>query len=199
MIPASKVTACLVTRGDVPMDQVVDSLPFERVLIYDNDPDLGVYGRYAAVAQAESSVCFVQDDDCVLDPEAFEMLLAAYEPGHVVCNLPQRFRDTGSYDDSALVGFGALFDRDLPERAFTRFALASHAHGAVAWGTDGIDRSFFDRECDSVFTMLTPRILVDAPYSDLPWASAPNRLWKQPEHNGERERMRKLVRQVRDA
>ena len=194
------------------MTKIIDSLPFEHVVVYDNQPDLGVYGRYAAVARSESEVCFVQDDDCVLDAEAFEMLLAAYQPGHVVCNVPERFRETGSYDDSALVGFGALFDRDLPLAAFKRFVAGDPTRKTVAewdahqatplpsWYHDavGLGENFY-RECDTVFTMLTPRILVDAPYTDLSWAHADNRLWKQPEHVGKRDQMRKLVRGVRDA
>jgi hypothetical protein len=58
---------------------------------------------------------------------------------------------------------------------------------------------FWHRTCDIVFTALTPRVLVDVPYEDLPWASAENRMWKQPTHREERGRMLELVRQVRDA
>lgn len=196
------VSAVIVTRGDVGLEPVLESLPIGwEKLVWDNSwgKDLSVYGRYHVIADCEHDIVMVQDDDCVLQPEAFEALLAAYKPGHVVCNLPQRFRETGFYDDHALVGFGAIFDRYLPERAFTRFALSSHRNGCIAWGAEGIDQGWFDRTCDVVFTTLTPRILVDLPYTDREFASAPNRMWRQPAHVGERTRMLELARKVRDA
>jgi hypothetical protein len=106
--------------------------------------------------------------------------------GHVVCNMPQEFRV--HYPDSAMVGFGAAFHRDLPERAFSRF-FAHHASMTR-------DDPLFLRESCRVFTGLTPCVLVDVAKTDLPYASDPSRLWKQPDHVACRERMLDLVRQV---
>jgi hypothetical protein len=221
-VPAVNVSAIIVTRGDVDLVPVLESLPesWQRI-VWDNgarevrkyEPqfgyasirtiprDLAVYGRYAAIEfAADGNLIYVQDDDCILDdPAALHVHRA---PGYVVCNLPTKFRDTGNYEDSSLVGFGALFDRYLPVMAFGKFF--GHGSGGLM-PSDAMLRAItnqpepFLRECDTIFTGLTPRVLVDLPYSDREFASAPNRLWKQPGHAAEREGMRQLVRQVRDA
>lgn len=173
-------------------------------------PDLAVFGRYAAIEHSSGDLIYVQDDDCVVeDPQAIVewwqrasvATMGAFvqdDRDFLVANMPPQFRHD-FYADHSLVGFGACFHRDLPGRAFTRFALSSHANGALAWGTDGLTTDLFDRTCDVVFTALTPRVLVDVPYRDLPWASDPDRMWKQPEHVGERARMLELALRVREA
>lgn len=197
MLTADQVSAVLVTRGDVDMTEILDSLDaarIEDVVIWNNaleTVDLAVYGRYHAIEQARSPVIYVQDDDCVLEPGSLEQLLAAYEPGVCTANVPERFRQ--HYPDSGLVGFGAVFDRDLPEQAFARFGRFDF-NGDPGW-VDGM----FNRRVDNVFTTLTPMKLVDVAYRDQPWASAAGRMWTSPGHVGERDRMIELARRVRDA
>lgn len=171
------------------MGPILASLPFGDVVVWDNSKrtlDLLVFGRYAGIEEAEHEVVYVQDDDCVLLPGSFGALLGAYEDGALVCNMPGRFRP--HYPDSALVGFGAVFRRDLPESAFTRWAAAGYE----------MDTEAFARCCDVVFTTLTDRVLVDVGYSDLPYASAPDRMWKQPSHYGERMQVLEAARAVRE-
>ncbi len=121
----------------------------------------------------------------------------------LVSNMPAAFRGQPLYasGECALVGFGAAFHRDAPKRAFEKAGLVSEGYidtnSAIDIGPGSAD--FFRRECDVVFTGLTPRVYVDVEYRDLPWAHAENRLWKQPEHVSERMRMLELVRKVRDA
>lgn len=208
------VSAILVTRGDVDLRPVVDSLPSEwEVLIWDNSgvltrcdpegkdlvftahiPDLSVYGRYAAIEHATHDLIYVQDDDVVLDNPSELADVWAWEHrdrGHndfLVANMPPEFRHDG-YTDSCLVGFGACFHRDAPTRAWSRMYPSGFTK------TD----PWFERTCDVVFTTLTPRVLVDVPKTDREMASDPNRMWKQPDHYGERTRMLELARQVRDA
>lgn len=189
-LTAADVTACLVTRGDVDMRPIIESLPFSSV-VWDNSAaseDLAVYGRYAAIRRALKPVIYVQDDDCLLAPDSFDALLDAYEPGHVVCNMPHDFRYQPQYlsGEHALVGFGALFDRDLPAAAFARLGRVD-------------DMAAFRRSCDIYFTALTPRILVDVPHTDLPYASGPGRMWTTPGHVEERSRALAHALQVRDA
>ena len=190
-----KTAAIIVTRGNVGLTPVLESLPADwQQIVWDNSQreDLSVYGRYAAIENTDADRIYVQDDDCILPPESFHGLLAAWQPGHVIANMPARFRE--HYSDSCLVGFGAMFERDLPARAFGKFTLGY-----------GIDRMlsavdvFFQRTCDVVFTTLTPRLLVDVPYTDREFASDPDRMWKQPSHFLERRQMLELARQVRDA
>jgi hypothetical protein len=211
------VSAVIVTRGDVDLSPVLDSLPRDwQKVVWDNskrEQDLAVYGRYAAIEECEHDLIYVQDDDCVLEPESIAGLVrAATAPAAVfatrgdepppslpqclVANMPRRFRETGFYDDHCLVGFGAMFHRDLPEQAFDRYAAWRVRDGRMGWRPSVAE---FYRMVDIPFTILTPRILVDLPYTDLPWASAPNRMWKSEGHLEERTRMRDLMREVRDA
>ena len=200
------VAACLVTRGDVKLHRILDSLTdegIEEIVVWDNSQrqDLGVYGRYAAIAETDAPLILVQDDDCVLPPESIEEIMwtsdsggSAY--GQLVCNMPQRFREQPMYanGDTALVGFGACFHRDLPERAFRQW---DH----VAISDDGLnaDTAWFHRTCDVLFTALTPKVLVDVPYENLPWATDESRMYRQNGHTAERKRMLELALKVRDA
>lgn len=187
MISLAEMAAVVVTRGDVELSEIEASLaPFGEVAVWDNSigDDLAVYGRYAALAEVESDVVYVQDDDVILPLESLEALGDAYEPDVLVANMPARFRHD-FYRDHCLVGFGAVFDRDLPRYAFDRFPVE--------------EGTAFLRTCDIVFTALTPRKLVDVAYRDMPWSSAPGRMWTTAGHVEERTRMLELVRQVRDA
>jgi hypothetical protein len=120
MIGFQDVTACLVTRGDVDLDPILKTLPYEDVVIWDNSKrdDLKCFGRYAAMAEAENEVVYFQDDDVIF--REHETLLSLYEPGHLVANWGHGDTPCG-YDDLALVCAGALVDRELPFLAFRRY------------------------------------------------------------------------------
>ena len=243
------VSAVIVTRGNVDLAPIWESLPAEWEKIEWNNGrgrvrrwpgivdemrgfweedvvDLSVYGRYAAIAYASHEVIYVQDDDCIVsDPQA---IVDAWEDArakcegtewdprylwhaspedirgiglgqHVCCNMPQEFRHD-FYADHGLVGFGAAFHRDAPQRAFLR---ALQGGVGVKGERDGFhtldwpDVDHFRRTCDIVFTALTPRVLVDIPHTSFDYASDPDRMWRQPSHQSERQRMLDLVRQVR--
>ena len=156
--------------------------------------DLGPYGRLEGLRRyATHPICYVQDDDVIVsDPEAivWESLTDDGIPVAIaVCNLPPEFLP--HYPDSAMVGFGACFRRDLPEHAFKRFFSYHHNMSR----TDPL----FLRESCRVFTTLTTRAIISVPKTDMPYASNPNRLWKQPEHIKWREEALNLAREVRDA
>lgn len=222
-----KVSAIIVTRGDVDLAPILDSFPTEwERIVWDNGhygwphvniykdgndwrpnghshgeiTDLAVYGRYAAIEHTEAELIYVQDDDCVVsDPQALVNAWEVYAMDgwrgydFVVCNMPANFRHS-FYQEHSLVGFGACFHRDAPFRAFALW-------DQLPIGRDGLgpEMDFFRRTCDIVFTTLTPRVLVDVPYEDLPWATADNRMWKQPTHRDERQKMLDLCLKVRDA
>jgi hypothetical protein len=168
-----EVTFCLVTRGNVDITEILDSIPkgWDRV-VYDNSMeihDLKVAGRYEAIQRAMTDVVYVQDDDCVLPPESLKALAAAYEPGMLTANMPEPFQ--AHYSDSSLVGFGAIFDRSLPFDVFERYGPFDNFH----------------RVCDVFFTTLVARTKwVDVPYRNLPWATADDRMYRQSDHVGER-------------
>ncbi len=189
MIVNEEVTAIVVTRGDVDLVPVLDPLPFDEIGVWDNSEgeDLSVYGRYAAIEQATTKAVLVLDDDVELSPEAIEGFLRAYVPRRIVANMPREYR--ARYTDNCLVGFGAIFDRDLPAKAFARF----REHAPFT------EEKFFRRTCDIVFTMLTPFTMVDLPFTYLPQTRAANRMFRQQGNGSERARMQELARKVRDA
>lgn len=204
---AVNVSAIIVTRGDVDILPVIGSLPTEwEVLVWDNHEqccakittdsskydvipgtDLGVYGRYAAIAYASHDIIFTQDDDCILKNPA--NVVAAYEPGVVTYNMPYAFRDGGV--DSVMVGFGACFHRDLPQQAFDRYEIA-HGYHSVH------NSDVFNRTCDVVFTTLSPTKMMHEPLTLLDCSYADNRMWRQPGHNEERRRMQQLATAVKE-
>ncbi len=211
------VSAIIVTRGDVDLHPILDSLPPEwEGIVWNNGegrcgvgnwnredarfyevPDLSVYGRYAAIEYASHDLVYTQDDDVIVsDPAAITQRWEDNNEGHrggVICNMPQEFRP--HYTDSALVGFGAAFHRDAPARAFEKFW---ERYTGATWDDLG-GEDFYRRTCDVVFTTLTPRVLVDVPKKNLPYAEGPDRMYRQASHVGERTRMLELARRVRDA
>jgi hypothetical protein len=176
------VAAVVVTRGDVSLAAILESwheVGFGQVSIWDNSvyQDRSVFGRWIAAKEAKKEIVYTQDDDCVLPPASLQALLEAYEPGVVVSNTPERFRDR--YVEHCLVGFGAIFDRDLVEPAFERFFRRFPE----------FEQEWMWPRSDVVFTALNERRLLDLPYEDLPWAHADNRMWKQAGHGPQRETM----------
>ena len=163
--------------------------------------DLHVYGRYAAIFRAASDIIYVQDDDVIVSDPAGVVtafvercpVVGTWSTQHipywdgVVCNMPQEFRHD-FYEEHSLVGFGAAFHRDAPERAFAQFR--------GAYPESAVDPEHFRRTADIVFTGLTTRALVDIPKADLPYAHYQDRMWKQPGHQAERVRMLDLVRAI---
>lgn len=187
MIDPAQVTACLVTRGDVNLFPIIESLPFPNVIIYDNSaqPNVGVWGRYLAIAQAKTKVVYTQDDDCIV--RCWEMLLGAYEPGVVTGNaeyVPSRLT---KYHDTTLLGWGAIFDRILPDVAFEKWRRIYP-----------LDTLFTTWDCEIVFPMLsrTKTIIggfdrfIDGEMIE----SRPNRTWRQP---GFQQRITETLAKVR--
>lgn len=185
-----RVAACLVTRGNVPMEEILESIPADwEIVLWDNtkQPDLGVYGRYQAIELTDAELIYVQDDDAVLET-ADILELAAWltvpgmlPPDTLVANMPERFRP--HYPDSCLVGFGAIFERHLPRLAFNRLGAAP---------------ANFELTCDVYFTAGTAsRKLLDLPHRDQPWASDPDRMWKQTNHVPIRAEALALARMLR--
>lgn len=185
-MPTEAIHCVIPTRGDVDLELTLATIPVPTI-IWDNSKreDFGVYARYMAMLTTDAPVIATIDDDVILTPESWEALLAAYEPWKVVCNVPERFRER--YTDSGMVGFGAIFDRHLPFRAFARYTAAG----------GNIDGPEFQRTSDLVFTMLGGELVfVDVPYEDREFARDDSRMWRQPGHFEERDSMRAFCRQI---
>lgn len=213
------VSAVIVTRGNVDLRPILDSLPpaWEQVVwnnaggvdgasatvsvqngrkpmvMADVGPDLGVYGRYAAIAHASHDLIYVQDDDCIVsDPEELVSVWGDAPDHVIVCNQPEPWRSNPFYADHALVGFGAAFHRDVPQRAFATLTGPVMKASGTLWIEDG----WFRRTCDIVVTALTPRVLVSVPHESFAYAWGDDRMWRQPTHQAERDRMLALVKEI---
>lgn len=175
------------------------------ILTQDDDCLLSAEGIHEIVqtwVDAQPEIGFIPAD--AEERNDFSVFRSAF-PDVVVCNMPSHFREIDFYQEHALVGFGAAFHRDAPMKAFQRLVgWTNPKTGDGIWGlTPDLDgpgcMRLFERTCDIPFTFFTPRVLVDVPYQDMPWASADNRMWKQKDHIAERRRMLDLCLKVRDS
>jgi hypothetical protein len=203
VIPLTDITPVLVTRGDVELDEIIDSITragLAPLIVYNNnerDVDYKVYGRYVGISEATTPYVYVQDDDCLINIPKFLRVARKYIPGvQMVVNMPAS--RWGDYPDSCLVGWGALFARELPAQAFDRY----YAHDMSVPDTEEsavIASVQFLKTCDVAFTTLTPHVKIDVGFQHLPWAEDRGRaMFLQPDHGPIRERMLQLARQVRD-
>lgn len=120
MVDSTAVTACLVTRGDVDLTPIIETLPYDEVIVWDNSvrDDWKCAGRYKALLEAKNEVIYFQDDDVIFRHHT--RLLEAYEHGRITAIWAHGQTPDG-YDDLALVGAGALVSRSLPWRALNRY------------------------------------------------------------------------------
>lgn len=176
-----RCTAVLVTKGNVPLDEIKESIWIEDWLIFtwDNSKhlDFSVFGRFLQASQVEfprdqtDTLVYFQDDDCVTSPAE---IVAQWEPGKIVCNMPVALGHRANYENhlDKLMGFGSVCERSLIKETFERY-----------WKHFPIDAVCL-READRIFTGLnSERIkLVDVPVRHLEWATAPDRLYRQPDH-----------------
>jgi len=189
MLDPSKVSACLVSRGDVDMTEIIESLTaagIGEILCWDNSKreDKKTSGRYFMVEEASNDVVFFVDDDFVIsDPGA---VIAAYEPGVLTANMSEGWRAGHDYHDLALVGMGAVCDAWLPLDAIYRY----QKHFCFD--------DLFHYWADFAVGVLTPWKLVDVPARVLPWGYAPNRMNAQPWFKKGKAKMIERARAIRD-
>lgn len=168
----SQVACVLVTRGNVSMESVLDSLPkFRQVAVWDNSvrpADAAVFGRYLAISEVRAPFIYTQDDDA-LCPAA--ELVESYDGDGLTVNVPP--------GEHPWLAWGGIFPRDLPFDAFKTY-----------WNYWPLDR-FFHRWADVAFAHLTGWDEVDLGHVDLPWATASDRMYHEPEHYPEQDEMRR--------
>ncbi len=180
------VTACLVTRGDVDLEPILNTFPdYAQVVIWGPDqPEFHVFGRYIAIDGAWTDVVYTQDDDCIF--RHHEELLERYEPWRVVANYGHGENPDG-YDDMALVHGGALMDAAMPMQAFK--------HYLDRWP---LDEGFF-READMINGTISPHTHTDLPFEiRMDIATRPNRMCNQPWQKSLKLEITDRARKVRD-
>lgn len=174
MIP----TAVIVTRGDIDLTPVLESLPEEwPIAIWDNSQqpeDLKVYGHFAALPEVETDYVYMQDDDAICP--ARELLAAWDEEKHRDVILLNE-----ADGETPWISWGAIFRKDLPAPPIQRYIDAyGMSDDVLLW-------------CDMIFSTLTPWVNVDLGRDSLPHAYATNRMWAQPGHYENQARVRDLA------
>jgi hypothetical protein len=167
VIDPKHVSAVIVTRGDVDLEPILATLPYDEVIVWDNsrkDWDARTYGRYLALQQVSNEVVYCQDDDLIFT--CHDELLAAFTPGHIAVNMPSPWFEECGYDQAEcwLPSGGSVMERDLPWPALDRYL--EH------WPRD----EFFLGYCDFVFGMLTPGLRLDLGFDIRPEASNSGRI-----------------------
>jgi hypothetical protein len=174
-LTASEVSAVIVTRGDVDLNPILETLPYDEVIVWDNstkDEDAKTFGRYLAMEETSHNVVYFQDDDVIFT--AHDELLAAYEPGQVTCNMPSPWYEATQYEQlrCSQVGAGSLVPKNLSQPAFDRYL--EH------WPRDDLFLTYPDH----IHGILTPFTRYDFGYVVLPYASAPGRIYTTPGADG---------------
>ncbi len=190
------VSAVLVTRGDVDLTPIIETLPYGEVVVWDNSTrpvDYGVFGRYVAIAETTRPLVYFQDDDCLVSCHAD--LLDAWDPGYVVGNAFDDAERLNRYEGTTLLGWGSLFEADLPWQAFTEYAR--HYPMEELWLLEpsrGLG-------AEIVFPMLTPSKTITHGVVWLdeggPVLERPNRMWKQPTFYEDTRRWMERARSLR--
>lgn len=183
MLTFADVCAVIVTRGNVDLEPILETLPYGETRVWNDqlEGSKGCLGRYLAAERTNKRVVYFQDDDLIFT--AHKQLLERYEPGRIVCNMPSPWYETCGYDmlRQALVGAGSLVDRQLWKAALDLYL-----------GEYPDDQLFLDY-CDVVVGMLTPHTRIDLGYQVLPYASAPGRIYTS---EGAIDRKREMQRRV---
>lgn len=167
----SKVSAIIVTRGNVDLRPIIETLPYDEIIVWDNSLkswNASCFGRFLAIEEARHETIYFQDDDIIFTEH--DALCAAHDPqkARFTANMPRPWGDWYAERNMALVGAGSLVPRNLPWAAFGRY-LAVYPK----------DHQFLDY-CDMVHGVLTPGTAIDLGYTVLPYASDEGRIYTSP-------------------
>ena len=178
MLTPREVTAVIVTKGDVDLQPVLDSLIFPDVIVWDNSKreNLMTYGRVAGARLANTPIIYSQDDDIVHSPESQVQILAAYEPGFLTGCMWEEWSAGAyqqgiprGYSDLVFPGSGSISDLRLWEGSIEAYL--------AEWPFD----DFFKLWCDTIIGVITPTKQLDIRFEALPHAEADDRMANLPD------------------
>jgi hypothetical protein len=193
------VSAVIVTRGDVPLDQILDTFQpvteIDEIIVYDNskERDEKTWGRHVALARCRNRLIYSQDDDIVHEPDTIRRIIAAHHPGSISGCMWEEWSDgatvqgiEGGYSDLAFPGAGSIYDRETPLVAAARY-LEHHP----------LD-DFFRVWCDAIIGIIAPTVWLDDRFEVLPCADSPNRICNLPDAHIQKREAIHRARAVRD-
>lgn len=191
-----QVTAVLVTRGDVDLQPILNSLIFDDVVVWDNsqeERDLGTWGRYAGLFRAKHEIYYSQDDDIVHTPENQQRIIDAYEPGVMTGCMWHEWSEgartqgiENGYDDLVFAGSGSVWDWSTPTRAMRSYL--EH------YPEDEFSRLW----ADTIIGVIAPSKHLYIRFDALPCAERENRMCNLPDAVALKTEAIRRARSVRD-
>lgn len=172
------VTAVIVTKGDVDLAPILDTLIFPEVIVFDNsvEQDEMTYGRVLGAMRGRNEIVYSQDDDIVHTPANQQEIIDAYEPGVLTgCMWPEwsdGARAQGiedGYDDLVFPGSGSISDRSLWTAAVMAY-----------WDCYPYD-DFFRLWSDTIIGVIAPTRQLDIRFEALPCAEDADRMCNLPD------------------
>jgi len=173
LLSPSDVSAVIVTKGNVDLAPILESLIFTDVVVYDNSvrPDLMTYGRVIGAREAKHEVIYSQDDDIIHAPVNQARILSSYEEGHLTgCMWPEwsdgarRQGIKNGYDDIVFPGSGSISDLWLWEEAIDEYL--------AEWPED----DFFRLWSDTIIGVISPTKQIDVRFNARPCADDDDRM-----------------------
>jgi hypothetical protein len=167
------VTAVIVTRGDVDLQPVLDSLIFDDVVVWDNsaEENLMTFGRVVGASRAKNKIIYSQDDDIVHSHEHQMQILAAYQPGVLAGCMWKDWSDgarqqgiENGYDDLVFPGSGSISELTLWRESCDAYL--------TEWPYD----DFFFLWSDTIIGVISPTKQLDIRFEELEWGNNDNRM-----------------------
>jgi hypothetical protein len=196
MLSPSDVTAVIVTKGNVDLEPVLQSLIFDDFVIWDNSlyaADEKTYGRVLAANLARNDVIYSQDDDIIHTKAAQRDILAAYDEdrltGCMWAEWSAGAKEQGivdGYDDLVFPGSGSISHRDLWNDCVQEYL--------DEWPRD----DFFRLWSDTIIGVIAPTRQLDIRFEALPCADDPDRMANMPDGVEQKTEAIRRARLVRD-
>jgi hypothetical protein len=195
LLTPDQVSAVIVTRGDVDLTPILDSLIFDDVVVWDNsvEDDAMTYGRILATRRAKHEVIYSQDDDIIHTTENQLRILSEYEPNVLTGCMWKEWSDgareqgiESGYDDLVFAGSGSVYDVHIPWTAAAEY-LANYP-----------DDHFFRLWSDTITGVLAWTKQIDVRFQALPCAENANRMCNLPNAAAYKKYAIELARSLRD-
>jgi hypothetical protein len=174
LLSPKDVSAVIVTKGNVDLQPVLDSLIFEDVVVWDNSVEQNemTYGRVVGARErAKHPFIYSQDDDIIHKPEDQAKIVFGYEEGFMTgCMWPEwsdGARTQGipnGYNDLVFPGSGSISEISLWEDCVDEYL--------AVWPMD----DFFRLWSDTIIGIIAPTHQLDIRFEALPCADDPDRM-----------------------
>jgi len=168
-IDLRKVSCCLLTKDSVYPQEILDNIaqyPFGEILILTNSDS--PYRKHGLFKKAKYDYIYYQDDDAICP---IKELVELSKPD--ILNIAMKPKHIEIYKDKKMtmgLGWGSIFPKSL---------LKSLKKYTDIYGEDEV----YKRETERILTSLNyPQNRLSLNIVDLPSATNPDRLWRQPNH-----------------